>query len=68
MTDTRTKSEKRAELMGWRAGQDLKDLGIPSRCPFRREDLARAWARGYAAGNLPAKASRARAARRKIFS
>lgn len=40
----------RAEAMGRRAGVDLRELGLPAPCPFRRNDLARAWARGYAAG------------------
>lgn len=56
--ELRTKSEKRAERMGWRAGQDLKDLGVPARCPFTRRDLAAAWARGYAAGVAPSSTRR----------
>lgn len=40
----------RAEAMGRRAGEDLRRYGLPTRCPFRRRDLAGAWARGYIAG------------------
>lgn len=41
-----------AEQLGRRAGEALREWGIPSRCPFR--DLAAlraAWARGYVAGS-----------------
>jgi len=40
----------RARAMGRRAGEDLRTLGLPSRCPFRRPELAAAWRRGYVAG------------------
>jgi hypothetical protein len=66
---TQTRAERTAEGMGRRAGEALRDYGTPSPCPFpKNENLARAWARGYAAANLPAGAARARPSRRKIFS
>lgn len=43
----------RAQAMGARAGADLRALGIPTRCPFRRPELVRAWARGYLAAAGP---------------
>lgn len=54
MVLTRTLSPAaRAEAMGARAGAALRELGIPSRCPFRRPELVRAWARGYVAAAGP---------------
>lgn len=44
-------AQSTAEQLGRRAGETLREWGIPSRCPFR--DLAAlraAWARGYDAG------------------
>lgn len=46
----RRRALEQAAAMGRRAGTLFRDYGIPSRCPFRRDDLARAWASGYAEG------------------
>jgi hypothetical protein len=58
---------RKAEAMGRRAGEQLRDRGIPSGCPIalrKRDDLAAAWRRGYAAGVAPAPGRRRRAADR----
>jgi hypothetical protein len=55
---------RKAEAMGRRAGEQLRDRGVPSGCPFHRDDLAAAWRRGYAAGVAPAPGRRRRAADR----
>jgi hypothetical protein len=47
---------RHAREMGRRAGEFLRDYGIPSRCPFTGDHpptLAREWARGYAEGLQP---------------
>lgn len=59
---------RKAEAMGRRAGEQLRNRGVPSGCPvaFRqREDLAAAWRRGYVAGVAAEPGRRRRATDRR---